>query len=33
VNYFKQSGKAKVISVDGSKGIKEVSAEILGKLA
>ncbi len=33
VNYFKQNSKAKVISVDGSKGIKEVSAEILKQLA
>jgi adenylate kinase len=32
VNYFKQNSKAKVISVDGSKGIKEVSAEIMAQL-
>nr|WP_321466571.1 adenylate kinase [uncultured Desulfobulbus sp.] len=32
VNYFKNLGSTPVISVDGSKAIKEVSAEIMGKL-
>jgi adenylate kinase len=33
VNYFKKNSDAKVISVDGSKGIKEISEEILSQLA
>jgi adenylate kinase len=32
VNYFKNKGNAKFITVDGSKGIKEVSAEIMSQL-
>jgi hypothetical protein len=32
VNYFKQNSKAKVISVDGSKTIKEVYEEIMAQL-
>ncbi|MFH2129030.1 MAG: adenylate kinase [bacterium] len=32
VNYFKKAGKAKVISVDGSVSIKEVTAAILKEL-
>lgn len=32
VNYFKKKGGAPVISVDGSKSIKDVSAEIMSKL-
>ncbi|MBM9616277.1 adenylate kinase [Desulfobulbus rhabdoformis] len=32
VNYFKNLGGAPVISVDGSKNIKEVSADIMGQL-
>jgi adenylate kinase len=31
VNYFKQ--RAKIISVDGSVGVKEVSEDLLKKLA
>ncbi|WPD24119.1 MAG: hypothetical protein SD837_06070 [Candidatus Electrothrix scaldis] len=33
VNYFKNSGAVKVISVDGSKAIKEISEEIMSQLA
>jgi adenylate kinase len=33
VNYFKNNGGAKVISVDGSQGIKEISEELMGQLA
>ncbi len=33
VNYFKKNSDAKVISVDGSKGIKEISEEILNQLS
>ncbi|HEB70729.1 MAG TPA: adenylate kinase [Desulfobulbus sp.] len=33
VNYFKNNSSAKVISVDGSKGIKEISEEILSQLS
>jgi adenylate kinase len=33
VNYFKNKGNAKIISVDGSQGIKEVSAEIMSQLS
>ena len=33
VNYFKNNSNAKVISVDGSKAIKEISEEILSQLA
>ncbi len=33
VNYFKNKGMAKVIAVDGSKAIKEISEEIMGQLA
>ena len=32
VNYFKNNSKAKVISVDGSKAIKEISEEIMSQL-
>ena len=32
VNYFKQAGGPKVISVDGSKSIKEVTDSIMGGL-
>lgn len=32
VNYFKNNSNAKVISVDGSKAIKEISEEIMGQL-
>jgi adenylate kinase len=32
VNYFKNKGDVKVISVDGSKGIQEISEEILSQL-
>ena len=32
VNYFKNHSNAKVISVDGSKAIKEISEEIMGQL-
>ena len=32
VNYFKNNSSAKVISVDGSKGIKEISEEIISQL-
>ena len=32
VNYFKNNSNAKVISVDGSKGIKEISEEIISQL-
>jgi len=32
VNYFKNNSNAKVISVEGSKGIKEISEEILSQL-
>jgi hypothetical protein len=32
VNYFKKKGSAKVISVDGSVAIKEVTALILKEL-
>ncbi|MBU2647615.1 adenylate kinase [bacterium] len=32
VNYFKKAGKAKIISVDGSVSIKEVTAAILKEL-
>ncbi len=32
VNYFKNKSDAKVISVDGSKGIQEISEEILSQL-
>ena len=32
VNYFKNNSSAKVISVDGSKGIKEISEEIMSQL-
>jgi hypothetical protein len=31
VNYFKNKGDVKVISVDGSKGIQEISEEILSQ--
>ena len=33
VNYFKNKGTAKVISVDGSKAIKEISEDIMNELA
>ena len=33
VNYFKNKAGAEVISVDGSRGIKEISEEIMGRLA
>jgi len=33
VNYFKKNSDAKVISVDGSKGIKEISEEIMNQLS
>jgi len=33
VNYFKNNSNAKVISVDGSKAIKEISEEILSQMA
>jgi len=33
VNYFKNKGTAKVITVDGSKAIKEISEEIMSQLA
>ncbi|MCI5125268.1 MAG: hypothetical protein D3925_12535 [Candidatus Electrothrix sp. AR5] len=33
VNYFKNAGSAKMISVDGSKAINEISEEIIGQLA
>lgn len=33
VNYFKNKGDAKVITVDGSKGIKDISEEILSQLS
>jgi adenylate kinase len=33
VNYFKKAGGAKVISVDGSAGIKDVTALILAQLS
>ncbi len=32
VNYFKDKSSAKVISVDGSQGIKEISEEIISQL-
>jgi adenylate kinase len=32
VNYFKNNSNAKVISVEGSKGIKEISEEIISQL-
>jgi len=32
VNYFKNKGDAKIISVDGANGIKEVTADIMGQL-
>jgi adenylate kinase len=32
VNYFKNKGDVKVISVDGSKGIQEISEEILSQI-
>ncbi|WP_299873856.1 adenylate kinase [uncultured Cocleimonas sp.] len=32
VNYFKTNGNAKIISIDGSKGIKEISEEIISQL-
>jgi len=32
VNYFKNNSSAKVISIDGSKGIKEISEEIMSQL-
>ena len=32
VNYFKNNSSAKVISVEGSKGIKEISEEIISQL-
>lgn len=32
VNYFKNNGNAKIISIDGSKGIKEISEEIISQL-
>jgi len=33
VNYFKNKGTAKVITIDGSKAIKEISEEIMSQLA
>jgi adenylate kinase len=33
VNYFKNNSKAEVISIDGSKGINEISEEIMRQLA
>ena len=32
VNYFKNNGNAQIISIDGSKGIKEISEEIISQL-
>lgn len=32
VNYFKNKSNAKIISIDGSKGIKEISEEIINQL-
>ena len=32
VNYFKNKSNAKIISIDGSKGIKEISEEIISQL-
>ncbi len=32
VNSFKNNGSAKVISIEGSKGIKEISEDLLGQL-
>ncbi len=32
VNYFKDKSSAKVISIDGSKGIQEISADIMSQL-
>ncbi len=32
VNYFKNNGSAKVIAIEGSKGIKEISEELLAQL-
>ena len=32
VNYFKNNSSAKVISIDGSKGIREISEEIMSQL-
>jgi adenylate kinase len=32
VNYFKNKGTAKIISVDGSKGIKEVTDDIMSQI-
>lgn len=32
VNYFKNNGSAKVVSLEGSMGIKEISEELLAKL-
>jgi len=32
VNYFKNAGDAKIIAVDGSKAINEISEEIMGQL-
>ena len=32
VNYFKNKGTAKIITVDGSKGIKEVTDEIMSQI-
>jgi adenylate kinase len=32
VNYFKNNSSAQIISIDGSKGIKEISEEIISQL-
>jgi adenylate kinase len=32
VNYFKNNGSAKIISIEGSRGIKEISKELLEQL-